>query len=382
MKFDAIVIGMGSMGSATAYQLAARKCKVLGLEQFNIGHDFGSAHGINRIIRLAYFEHSDYVPLLRRAYRLWRELEKVSRERLLFLKGSLDVGPADGVVVPGSLASCKEHRLRHELLDAREVNRRYRGWRLPSGMGAVFQPQGGFVLCERAVIAYIAAAQALGADIRAREAVRDWEVRRNEIVVRTDRETYRAKRLVISAGAWASKLVETIAARRLAEPQRQVLLWTQPKSPELFQPENFPVFNLESAMGRFYGFPAYGIPGFKLGKYYHRREAADPDRMDRECHPEDERVLQEAIRAYFPKADGPTMAMKACLFSNSPDKHFVLDRHPEFPQVSVAAGFSGHGFKFASVVGEIMADLALEGESSRFPDLSLFSIRKARIESD
>jgi len=207
-------------------------------------------------------------------------------------------------------------------------------------------------------------------------------VRRNEVVVRTDRETYRAKRLVITAGAWASKLVETIQARRLAEPQRQVLLWTQPKAPELYQLENFPVFNLESALGRFYGFPAYGIPGFKLGKYYHRREAADPDRMDRECHPEDERVLREAIREYFPKADGQTMAMKACLFSNSPDKHFVLDRHPEFPQVSVAAGFSGHGFKFASVVGEIMADLALEGGSSRFPDLSLFAIKRPRVESD
>jgi len=382
MKYDTIVIGMGSMGSATAYQLASRKCKVLGLEQFNIGHDLGSGHGINRIIRLAYFEHSDYVPLLRRAYGLWRELQKLSGERLLYLNGSLDVGPEDGIVVTGSLASCKGHRLKHESLDARQLNRRYRGWRLPKSMAAVFQPQGGFVLCERAVIAYITAAQALGADIRAREAVRHWEVRRNEVIVRTDRETYRAKRLVITAGAWASKLVNTLRARKLAEPQRQVLLWTQPKSAELFQLDNFPVFNLESPLGRFYGFPIFGIPGFKIGKYYHRREYAYPDTMDRECHPEDERVLREAIGEYFPAANGPTMAMKTCLFSNSPDKHFVLDRHPDFPQVSVAAGFSGHGFKFASVVGEIMADLALEGGSSRFPDLSLFRIQRPRVESD
>ena len=150
--------------------------------------------------------------------------------------------------------------------------------------------------------------------------------------------------------------------------------------------KNFPVFNLESkgdqGVERYYGFPIYGIPGFKLGKYYHRREEVDPDTMDRNCHPEDERVLRDAIERYFPKANGPTMAMKTCMFSNSPDKHFVLDRHPDFPQVSVAAGFSGHGFKFASVVGEIMADLALEGRSDRFPDLSLFSITRPRIESD
>jgi sarcosine oxidase len=386
MKYDVIVIGVGSMGSATAFHLAARKCRVLGLEQFNIGHDLGSGHGVNRIIRLAYFEHPAYVPLLRRAYHLWRELQKLSGERLLFLKGSIDAGPEDGQVVRGSLRSCREHHLKHEPLEAAELNRRYPGWRLPKTMAAVFQPQGGFVLCERAMIAYITAAQALGAEIRARETVNHWEVNREEVLVHTDRETYRAKRLVITAGAWASKLVETLQVRRLAEPQRQVLIWTQPKAPELFRLENFPVFNLEckrdQETDRYYGFPIYGIPGFKLGKYYHRREAVDPDTMNRNCDAEDESVLREAIREFFPKADGPTMAMKTCMFSNSLDKHFVLDRHPDFPQVSVAAGFSGHGFKFASVVGEIMADLALEGRSSRFPDLSLFKITQPRIESD
>ena len=386
MKYDVIVIGMGSMGSATAYQLAARKCRVLGLEQFNIGHDLGSGHGINRIIRLAYFEDPAYVPLLRRAYELWRQLQKISKERLLFLKGSLDVGPEDGVVVQGSLRSCAEFRLSHEHLEARDVNRRYPGWRLPSAMAAVYQRHGGFVLCERAVINYVTAAQSLGADIRAREEVRRWEVKGNEVIVETSRETYRAKRLVITAGAWASKLVATVKEHRHAKAQRQVLLWTQPRSPELFQLNNFPVFNLESRRGqiseRFYGFPIYGVPGFKIGKYYHRREAVDADTVDRACYPEDELVLREAISRYFPKANGPTMAMKTCMFSNSLDKHFVLDRHPDYPQVSVAAGFSGHGFKFASVVGEIMADLALEGASSRFPNLSLFRITRKRSEED
>jgi len=386
MTYDAIVIGIGSMGSSAAYHLAARKCRVLGLEQFNIGHDLGSGHGITRVIRLAYFEDPAYVPILRRAYQLWREIQKLAGEPLLFVKGGLDVGPMDASVVAGSLRSCREHKLKHELLEAAEVNRRFPGWRLPKSMCAVYQPQGGFVLCDRAIISYVGAAQTLGAEIRGCERVLRWDGVRGGVVVRTDRGTYRAKRLVITAGAWASKLVEAIQARKLAEPQRQVLIWTQPRTPEHFQPNTFPVFNMESALGgvveRWYGCPVYGVPGVKFGKYYHRRQAVDPDTMDRNCDAEDERVLREGIARFFPKANGPTMAMKTCMFSLSPDKHFVIDRHPEFPRVTVAAGFSGHGFKFASVVGEILAELALNGGSARFPDLRLFSMTRERKEAE
>ena len=386
MPYDAIVIGIGSMGSSAAYHLAARGRRVLGLEQFNIGHDLGSGHGITRVIRLAYFEDPAYVPLLRRAYALWREIQKLLGEPLLFVKGGLDVGPMDGNVVSGSLKSCREHKLNHELLDAAEVNRRFPGWRLPKSMCAVYQPQGGFVLCDRAIVSYVRAAQALGAEIHGCERVLHWDAERGGVVVRTDRGTYRAKKLIITAGAWASKLVAEVRSRKLAEPQRQVLIWTQPKAPEHFQPDTFPVFNMEcrvnGEMERWYGCPVYGVPGVKIGKYYHRREMVDPDRMERQCDAEDERVLRTGIRRFFPKADGPTMAMKTCLFSLSPDEHFVIDRHPELPQVAVAAGFSGHGFKFASVVGEILADLALEGGSARFPDLSLFSLTRERTEAE
>ncbi|MSV35981.1 MAG: N-methyl-L-tryptophan oxidase [Bryobacterales bacterium] len=382
MVYDAIVIGAGSMGSATAYHLAKRGGRVLCLEQFNIGHDLGSAHGVNRIIRLAYAEHPAYVPLLRRAYALWREIERTAKERLLFITGGIDAGPEDGEIFRGSLASCLEHGLKHEVLSSAELTRRFPGFRLPKSMKAVYQSDGGFVLSERAVIAYITAAQALGAEIHAREAVRQWEVKRGRVIVETDKGKYTAAKLVITAGAWASKLVPSLRKRKLAVPERQVLIWAQPRHPELFRLGAFPVFNMEvheeGEVNRYYGTPIYGVPGFKLGKYHHRKQKVDPDRMDRKCHPEDEAVLRAAIRRYFPDANGPTMAMRTCLFTNSPDEHFILDAHPEFPQVAIAAGFSGHGFKFASVVGEIMAGFAMMGGSRWLENLDLFKIGRKR----
>ncbi len=382
MSYDAIVIGMGSMGSATAYNLAKRRCRVLGLEQFNIGHDLGSGHGVNRIIRLAYAEHPAYVPLLRRAYKQWRTLERLTKEQLLFITGGIDAGPINGSIVKGSLESCRCHGLIHEELNSKELRSRFPGFCLPKEMVAVYQPDGGFVLSEQAIIAYIRAALALGAEIHAREPVTRWEVERNRVVVQTDRDSYVAAKLVITAGPWAANLVPCLGTHKLAVPERQVMIWTQPRRPEMFRLGAFPVFNMEAAegsiMNRYYGFPVYGIPGFKFGKYHHRHEQVNADGMDRECHPEDERVLREAIRRYFPDAEGPTMAMKTCLFTNSPDENFVLDLHPNFPEVSIAAGFSGHGFKFASVVGEIMADFALNGKSPLLKNLDLFSITRRR----
>jgi sarcosine oxidase len=372
MRYDVIVIGVGGMGSAAAYHLARRGARVLGLERYDIPHDLGSSHGVNRIIRLAYAEHPSYVPLLRRAYELWREIELHAGERLLFITGSVDAGLPDGDTVAGSLLSCRTHHLPHEVLDAGALHRRFPGYRLPSGMVGVYQSDGGFVLSERAIVAHVTAAQGLGADIRAREAVDTWETTAAGVRVRTGHGTYEASRLVVTAGPWAATLVPALG--RIAIPERQVLLWAHPTRPELFRLGAFPVFNLEAEEGRFYGFPVYGVPGFKIGRYHHRRQSGDADTTDRRCYPDDEMVLREGIRRYFPDADGPTMALKTCLFTNSPDEHFILDVLPEQTQVSVAAGFSGHGFKFCSVVGEIMAELALDGGTRH--DLALFRLSR------
>lgn len=376
-RYDAIVIGVGGMGSATVYQLARRGLRVLGLEQFNIPHDQGSSHGVNRIIRLAYFEHPDYVPLLRRAFELWREIESVTGERLLIVTGSIDAGDAavgEGII-ENSLKSCKLHHLPHELLDAAELRRRFPGYVLPKGMAAVYQPDGGFILSERAIVSYVFAAQDLGAEVHGCEAVLDWQPKGDEFKVRTKRSEYRANHLVITAGPWASKLLPALGETAL--PERQAMLWSQPLKSHYFRLGAFPVFNLMSPLGHFYGFPVYSIPGFKIGKFHHRSEEADPDQVDRAIHPEDEEVLREAIRSYFPDANGPTISIKTCLFTNTPDGNFILDRLPGHHRIAVAAGFSGHGFKFSSVVGEIMADLVLEG-ACRF-DLAMFQLRRFQI---
>lgn len=371
--FDAIVVGCGSMGSAALFQLAGRAKRVLGLEQFDVPNDLGSSAGSNRIIRLAYAEDPRYVPLLRRAYKLWHELEALAGERLLVQTGGIDAGPEHGSIVSGSRRSCAEHDLPHDVFDAEALRRRFPGYQLAQDMLAVYQPQGGFLMSERCVVAHINAALARGAEVHGRETVTAWESIENDTRIRvlTASNVYHARSLVLTAGPWTAGLVPGL--RRVAQPERQVQVWVQPVVPAHFQVANFPVFNMEAEEGRFYGFPAYSVPGFKFGKYHHLREQIQPDTVDRFCHPEDEAVLREGIRRYFPDADGPTLAMKVCMFTNTPDEHFVIDHHPQSRSVAVAAGFSGHGFKFSSVVGEILADLALDGHTASNLDLFRWS---------
>jgi sarcosine oxidase len=286
----------------------------------------------------------------------------------------VDAGAPDSATVRGSLKTCREFGLVHQALDAKSLHEKFPGYRFPEGMAAVLQPDGGFLLPERCIVNYAKVAQALGAEIHARERVIAWDASGGGVEVRTEHESYRARKLVITAGPWASQLCPVL--RNLAIPERQVVLWAQPLRPELFRLGVFPVFNLEAPEGRFYGSPEYGVPGFKIGKYHHRRQNVDPTSIDREIHPEDEAVLREGIRQYFPDADGPALAMKTCMFTNSPDEHFILDAHPEAENVYIAAGFSGHGFKFASVVGEIMTDLALGGGAKFADQLGMFRLTR------
>ncbi len=349
------------MGSSALYDLAKRGQKVLGLERFDIPHTEGSSHGVNRIIRLAYYEHHSYVPLLRRAYELWNEIETVAGEQLLYKTGCIDTSPAGHEVFEGALESCLIHDIPHEILTHDQVNQRFPGYELPPGHMGLFQADGGFVLSERSIVAYVNASIAGGAEIHAREKVVGWEPVDDGVQVFTDRAEYSAERLVITAGAWAGGMIPSL--EKLAIPERQVLAWLQPTEPSLFTPDKFPVFNAFFDEGQFYGFPIFGIPGFKIGKYHHLRETTDPDHVERNVTREDEEVLREAVSRYFPKANGTMMTLKTCMFTNTPDDHFIIDVLPDIPQVSVAAGFSGHGFKFASVVGEILGDLASDGET-------------------
>ena len=232
------MLGLGGMGSATLFHLARRGLRVLGLERFDLVHEYGSSHGLTRIIRLAYWEHPTYVAMLRRAYELWRELEGLAGERLLHITGSVDAGPEGGAIFGGALKSSELHGLAHEVMDGDELHRRYPGYRLPKEFRCLYQPDGGFLLPERCDVAHVEQALALGAEVRCREEVLDWEANGGRVRVRTSRGTYEAGRLVICAGPWASKLVPELAG--LAVPERQVLAWLQPTRPERFRPDGVP----------------------------------------------------------------------------------------------------------------------------------------------
>jgi sarcosine oxidase len=369
-RYDVIVAGIGGMGSATCATLAKRGKRVLGLEKFDIPHAMGSSHGVNRIIRLAYYEDPSYVPLLRRAYELWRELETGFGEQLLFLTGSIDASDRDDELVRDSLKSCEIHDLPYELLSGGQLHDRFPAYQLPETHLALLQPDGGFLASERCIVAYTVAAVDAGARIQAREEIMSWESTSSAVRVETDRGVYEAEQLVISAGAWAGKLIPQLS--ELATPERQVLAWLQPEQPKLFCPDQFPVFNLTVDEGRYYGFPIFSIPGLKVGRYHHLGEQVDPDETIGEPNAEDERVLREFVGKYFPLGNGPTMAMKTCMFTNSPDEHFIIDFLPDAGNVLVVSPCSGHGFKFCSVIGEIVADLAIRGATDH--DISLFKM--------
>jgi sarcosine oxidase len=360
-RYNAIVVGVGGAGSAAVYELAKRGKRVLGLERYDIPHDMGSSHGYTRIIRLAYYEHPSYVMLLRRAYELWREIQTHVGEQLLHITGSIDAGPADSWVFKGSWQSCLEHNLPHEVLTGRELAARFPGYRLPFETMALFQPEGGYLTPERCIVSYVTAAQALGAEVHGREAVLEWAPLGEGVRVTTERDVYEADHLIVTAGAWNAELLDCLDG--LLEPERQVLAWLQPASPVLFAPERFPVFNLLVNEGRYYGFPIVHVPGFKFGRYHHLEEVVDPNTVNREPTLEDEQLLREFAERYFPEGAGPTMSLKSCMFTNTPDHHFIIDLHPSYPQVSFTSPCSGHGYKFASVIGEIMADLAERGET-------------------
>lgn len=368
---EVVVVGVGGMGSAACAHLAERGVDVLGIERFDVPHREGSSHGSTRIIRKAYHEHPEYVPLVERAYENWRDLEAATGRELLYVTGSVNACPPSRDLVANAREACETHDLEYETMTGSELNERYPGYGVPEEFDVLFQPDGGFLDCERAVSAHVERTHDAGGVVRARETVSNWRVdddaddrSENErgVVVETDRDTYRADALVLAAGAWTSDLLSDLDG--VVVPERQVLGWFQPPtSPEHFAPEAFPVFVTETDDGtEYYGFPRYDRPGVKVGVYHHLHENIDPDAVAAPTR-EDEDALRDVLRDHVPAANGPTMGLETCLFTNSPDMDFVVDTHPEHERVVVAAGFSGHGFKFSSAIGEALADLAVDGET-------------------
>jgi sarcosine oxidase len=371
-SYDVVVIGLGAMGSAALYALARRGVSVLGIERFAPGHDRGSSHGATRIIRLSYFEHPSYVPLLRRAYALWRELEAASGRKLLDITGIAEIGPPEGELVRGTLASAYLHSLPQEVMGAGELMRRYPAFRLPSHYVAVVQPDGGFLAAEPSVEACVKLAQAAGAEIRTGVTVRAIEPRAAGVRIVTDDGTVEAGTAIVAAGSWVKALLPQLpAAVRVT---RQVLGWFTPVEPELFAPGRFPVFLIESRHGMHYGFPADGAGRVKVAKHHHRDETVDPESYDRIVSADDEALIRAALAEHLPAANGPLASTTSCLYTMMPDGDFLIDRLPGFEQVIVASPCSGHGFKFAPVIGEILADLAIQGSTAH--DISRFRLSR------
>jgi sarcosine oxidase len=373
-SFDVIVVGLGAMGGATAFHLARRGQRVLGLERFGSGHARGSSHGESRIIREIYFEHPLYVPIVRRAYELWHELERESGERLLTITGGLMIGPEDGTLVTGVLESAAAHDIPHEVLSTAELRARYPGLDPSEAVVGVVDARAGYLDADACVRAHLALAARSGATLHFDERVMSWESDGQRVHVATDRGRYSARQLVISAGPWVNALLPDLDLPLSVE--RQVLVWLEPTAhAEWYAPRRFPIYLWEYGVGQLaYGFPRLA-QGVKAAVFHAGEIVRDPDAMSRTVAPAEIQRVRDALRHLLPDvANGALRDAKVCPFTNTPDTHFLIDVHPSFANVLVSSPCSGHGFKFASAIGELQAELLVEGRG-RF-DVSPFRLAR------
>lgn len=375
MIYDAILLGLGAMGSAAAYHLARRGQRVLGLDRFTPPHNLGSSHGQTRIIREAYFEHPLYVPLVQKAYENWAALERTTGQQLFLPTGGAMIGRAQGVLVKGARASAETHHLAHEMLSAQELHRRFPAFHPADDMIAVWESRAGILFPEKCIAAHLVSARAPGAILHFEEAVRSWRASGSGVEVTTSKDKYFANRLLITAGAWLAQLAPDLQLPLTCA--RQTLFWFKPKTNHShFLPSNFPVFLWEYEPDHiFYGFPDLG-GGLKLA-IHHEGVLTDPNEIKREVDPEEASGLRTILRKFMPEAEGDLLNATVCMYTNTPDSHFLIDHHPHYPQVLLASPCSGHGFKFSSALGEILADLLTTGRTEF--DLSPFRLARLSL---
>ena len=359
MSFDVIVLGLGIMGSAAAYQLASRGLRVLGLDAFEPGHARGSSHGTSRSIRKAYFQAPDYVPLVERAYTRWQQLEAESGEALLRVTGTLLVGSPESGHIAGTISTATRNGLRFELLEQREVSQRFPGFRLDGDLTAVFEPSGGVLHAERCLATLQARARYLGAQLHHGEAVRHWAADGSGLQVETDQASHTADRLIVTAGPWAGSVLSELGLPLSV--RRVVNIFVAPTRPEFYAPEGCPTYAMALPEGEYYGMPDHGV---KIGRH-DVGEVCTPDTVRRDVDAEEIAMFMAVLERHLPGARGQVTSTLTCLYTMTPDKHFVIDKHPRDPRVVYACGFSGHGFKFAPVIGEVLADLALHGRTDQ-----------------
>ena len=377
-RYDAIVIGLGGVGSAAAMHLARRGQRVLGLEQFSLGHDRGSSHGQTRVIRQAYFEHPDYVPLLKRSYELWRELQQIVGRQLYVQTGVLEIGPTDGIVVPGVLRSAALHDLKVDLIDRDRFANRFEGFRLPENSQAVFEREAGLLLVEDCVEAHCAQARHFNATLNENETVQSWNSDADRVVVTTDRGTYVASSLVITAGAWSADLLADLGIRLSV--LRKHMHWYQVAESKYEcirgAGQGGPIFYYETNDGHYYGFPVIDSSGMKVCEHSGGELIQSASNADRSSDKEDRQRVDAFLTENLSDFHGTHQTHRSCLYTVSSDENFIVDMHPKFSNVAFAAGLSGHGFKFTPVLGEILAGMVIF--RCRQPSAEFLSIDRLR----
>ncbi len=362
--YDAIVLGTGGVGSAALFHLAKRYDHVLGLDRFLGGHDRGSSHGETRIIRQAYFEHPDYVPLLLRAYELWHDLESSTEQQLFHQVGLLEVGETDGMLMEGIRSAAKQHQIAIESVSRTEMPQRFPGYSLPENCEALFEPTAGYLLVEKCVLAHLAEAEKFGAEINCGEEVINWSVDDAGVVtVKTNQQQYLTERLIITSGAWAGDLLSNLNLKLRVV--RKHLHWYACKEKSGYhEQQGAPAFFYDTPEGQFYGFPQRDARGLKLAEHTGGEPIDNPLELNQEVDMIDRKRIEQFLSGYLPDITLQPVDHAVCMYTLSTDEHFIVDTHPNYSQVAFAAGLSGHGFKFASVLGEIISDLVSKGEAN------------------
>ncbi len=361
--YDAIVLGLGAMGSAALCHLAERGVRVCGIDRHTVPHDFGSSHGTVRVIRKAYFEHPDYIPLLDRAYELWEGLEERAQRRLFVQNGVIVTGKPDSETIVGLERCYAEHDLPHEKLEVEAARERFRPFHVPDAHTLFYDPLGGHLYAEESVLELLRRAEAAGADVRLEEAALDWTADASGVTLATSKDRYAADRLVLTTGPWAGEFLSRHGIELTI--LRKMQVWFGARGFEGELDETFPCFATEMDYGIFYGFPPLGRDGMKVGEHTGGETVARPEDAQRDMIPEDEPPLLRFLGEVLPSLKPEVKRSSVCLYTNTEDGNFIIDHHPEHSNVVFAAGFSGHGFKFAPVIGEILADLALTGATEQ-----------------
>jgi monomeric sarcosine oxidase len=373
-KFDVAIVGTGTMGSAAAFFLTQAGFRVVAFEQFGIAHEMGSHSGSTRIIRHAYHESPDYVPLVLRSDQLWQELEAQTGSRLLVRTGGVDLGPREGLVVENALNACRIHSLPNEYLNSEQVMERWKQFKIPEDWHGCFDPNMGFLLVDDCIRAYAGVARAAGAELHIEEPVLHFADRGETIKVTTSRAEYDTAKLIVCAGAWSSRILAEL--RLPLTVKRKTLAWLEVDQPNDFEPGKFPIFLAETPAGLLYGFPIFGKRGLKIANHHGSGPPDDPDLVNREFSPDDADDAREFALRYLNGVSSKVLEGKICLYTLTPDEHFIIDLHPENKNIAIAAGFSGHGFKFAPAVGEALSQLIAKQSTSH--SIEKFSLSRFR----